>query len=74
MFNMFNLNPFKSKEEQRQQPTWDPNTLTMTQPATPAAPNQLVSQPPVYLNQWSPSIDTVSTDACPVSPHRNRWT
>ncbi|GFF29154.1 hypothetical protein IFM46972_02551 [Aspergillus udagawae] len=48
---MFNLNPFKSKEEQRQQPTWDPNTLTMTQPATPAAPNQLVSQPPPAQEQ-----------------------
>ncbi|GIC85110.1 uncharacterized protein Aud_000938 [Aspergillus udagawae] len=48
---MFNLNPFKSKEEQRQRPTWDPNTLTMTQPATPAAPNLLVSQPPPAQEQ-----------------------
>jgi hypothetical protein len=51
MFNMFNFNPFSSKKEQGQQPSWDPNTLAMTQPSTPAAPNQLVSQQPPAQEQ-----------------------
>ncbi|GIJ98752.1 hypothetical protein Aspvir_000872 [Aspergillus viridinutans] len=50
-FDMFTLNPFKSKEEQLQQPTWDPSTLAMTQPATPAAPTQVVSQQPPAQEQ-----------------------
>ncbi|KAF7131048.1 hypothetical protein CNMCM5793_004035 [Aspergillus hiratsukae] len=52
---MFNLNPFKTKEEQSQQPTstWDPSTLTMTmaQPSTPQGPNQVVSQQPPAQEQ-----------------------
>lgn len=66
---MFNLNPFKSKEDQPQQPTstWDPNTLTMTmaQPSTvtPAAPTQVVSQQPVrYASIIRPCLLKVSTD------------
>ncbi|KAF4214731.1 hypothetical protein CNMCM5878_008921 [Aspergillus fumigatiaffinis] len=66
MFNMFNFNPFSSKKEQGQQPSWDPNTLAMTQPSTTAAPNQLVSQQPVYLIHPPSSINTVWTDACPI--------
>ncbi|RHZ48507.1 biotin--[acetyl-CoA-carboxylase] ligase BPL1 [Aspergillus thermomutatus] len=67
--NMFNLNLFKSKEEQRQQSTWDPNTLTMTQPSTPAAPTQVVSQQPVHPHSTTPCpvFDvTGSTDTCAV--------
>ncbi|PKX98772.1 uncharacterized protein P174DRAFT_437195 [Aspergillus novofumigatus IBT 16806] len=56
---MFNHNPFSSEKEQRQQPTWDPNTLAMTQPSTPAAPTQLVSQQLVYLIHTPLSINTV---------------
>ncbi|KAH1352907.1 hypothetical protein KXV68_004346 [Aspergillus fumigatus] len=50
MFNIDSLNPFSSKKEEREKPTWDPNTLVMTPPstATPAPPNQLVSQQPAY--------------------------
>ncbi|KAF7172331.1 hypothetical protein CNMCM5623_004558 [Aspergillus felis] len=48
---MFNFNPFKSKEEQPQQSTWDPNTLAMTQPSAPAAPTQVVSQQPPAQEQ-----------------------
>lgn len=63
---MFNLNPFKAKEDQPQQPTstWDPNTLTMTmaQPSTPAAPTQVVSQQPVrYASVIHPlSIESIN--------------
>lgn len=51
MFNIDSLNPFSSKKEEREKPTWDPNTLVMTPPstATPAPPNQLVSQQPVRI-------------------------
>ncbi|KAF4289715.1 hypothetical protein CNMCM8686_002145 [Aspergillus fumigatus] len=53
MFNIDSLNPFSSKKEEREKPTWDPNTLVMTPPstATPAPPNQLVSQQPPAQEQ-----------------------
>lgn len=44
---------FKSSKEesapQTQQPTWDPNTLTMQQPSSPAAPTteRVVTEQPV---------------------------
>ncbi|KAJ5481189.1 hypothetical protein N7475_000001 [Penicillium sp. IBT 31633x] len=46
---MFNFSWFKSsKEEDIPQSTWNPNTLTMEQPSSPAAPNQeeVVTKPP----------------------------
>lgn len=45
---------FKSSKEESprtQQPTWDPNTMTMQQPASPPAPmvDRTVSEQPVCL-------------------------
>lgn len=44
---------FKSskQEDSSQQPTWDPNTMTMTQPSSPSAPTteRVVTQQPVCL-------------------------
>lgn len=44
---------FKSskQEDSSQQPTWDPNTMTMNQPSSPSAPTTecVVTQQPVCL-------------------------
>ncbi|KAL4889523.1 hypothetical protein BDV59DRAFT_205193 [Aspergillus ambiguus] len=48
---------FKSSKEESapktQQPTWDPNTLTMQQPSSPAAPTteRVVTEQPEQTNQ-----------------------
>ncbi|GAB1200009.1 hypothetical protein APSETT444_009369 [Aspergillus pseudonomiae] len=54
---MFGFSMFKSskEEETSQQPTWNPNTLTMEQPTSPAAPNQqqVVTEQPLMIEQAS---------------------
>lgn len=51
--------------EENVQPTWDPKTLTMTQPQSPAAPtteNVVTNQPVRLLNEYKPMYDYVLTD------------
>ncbi|OOO07119.1 hypothetical protein OAory_01093220 [Aspergillus oryzae] len=57
---MFGFSWFKSskEEETSQQPTWNPNTLTMEQPTSPAAPNQqqVVTEQPASQEQMNMSL------------------
>lgn len=57
---MFNFNFFKSApaETESQEKTWDPNTVAMQQPSSPAAPSTdkgVVSEQPVCHPPSSPS-------------------
>lgn len=66
---MFNFNFFKSgpAEAQAQEKTWDPNTVAMQQPSSPAAPStnqNVVSEQPVRLPTL-PFWDTIG--------HENEW-
>lgn len=52
---MFGFSLFKSSKEEEapKEPTWNPNTLTMEQPTSPAAPNQqqVVTEQPANQEQ-----------------------
>lgn len=61
---MFDWFKSSNKESATQQPTWNPNTMTMQQPSAPEAPvtEQVVTGQPVRpIQVHSPWCDTGST-------------
>lgn len=57
LFSWFSTS--KTESSENAQPTWDPNTLTMTQPQSPAAPTteNVVAHQPVRLDESSLMCD-----------------